>query len=229
MTRGQLLELGLARRTISRMVERGQLLRVHAGVYAVGHPRPEPRARAVAAVLTLGRRDVRRQHGVRVTSPARTLNDIAPRLTRAELARAVNDARLKAGLRLSQLEGTPLRTLTDAAPTRSVFEDAFLAFARRFGLPTPQINARVAGYEVDVLFEDQKLILELDGYRYHRDLESFERDRERDATTLAAGYEAIRLTWRRLVQNPKREAARLLLILAQRGYPSPSYRTLPSL
>ncbi len=274
VTRAQLLELGVGRSSIDRRVGRGELIRVHAGVYAVGHPRPEARAKAAAAVLacgpgavlshesaaplwgfrslwparpevivpgdrrppgvrthrtsTLRRRDVRRHHGIRVTSPARTLNDIARRLTPAELTRAVNDARLEAGLRGSELEGWPqLRALTDEAPTRSVFEDAFLVFCQRFALPTPQINVRVAGYEVDVLFAEQKLIIELDGYRYHQGPGSFERDRERDAATLAAGYETIRLTWKRLLQAPEREAARLLSILGKRGYPS--YGTLPSL
>ncbi|MEO6859175.1 MAG: DUF559 domain-containing protein [Solirubrobacteraceae bacterium] len=161
---------------------------------------------------------IRRRDGIRVTSPARTLRDISRRLKPSDLARAINDARLHAGLALSELDGLPgLRDLSVEAPTRSAFEDAFLAFAKRFGLPTPRMNARVCGYEVDALFAEQKLIVELDGYRYHRDPSSFETDRERDAATLAAGFQTIRLTWRRMTRAAAREAARLLLILEQRG------------
>jgi very-short-patch-repair endonuclease len=101
-------------------------------------------------------------------------------------------------------------------PTRSEFEDRFLVFARRYDLPTPNLNVRVAGYEVDVMFPAHKVIVELDGYDYHQGRRSFERDRERDAALLAAGYVTIRITWERLTTQPEREAARLEAILRSR-------------
>lgn len=97
-----------------------------------------------------------------------------------------------------------------------MFEDAFLAFAKRHRLPTPRVNARVAGYQVDIVFEAERVIVELDGYRHHAHQAAFERDRERDAHTLAAGYVTIRITWRRLVHAAQREAARLRAILEER-------------
>ena len=278
VTRRQLLELGLSARAISRKIGRGELIRVHAGVYAVGHPRPEARARAAAAVLACGegavlshesaaahwgirprwpqrpevsvpgdrRRpgirihrerplqgpDIHRHQGIRTTSPAQTLLDIAPRLTDSQLVRAVNDARLHAGLRIVDLErllnrchgqtGAPaLRRaagLAEDEPTRSSFEDAFLAFARRHGLPIPRVNVVVAGHRVDVLFEDEKVIVELDGRRFHDGYAAFDSDRDRDADTLAAGYVTIRITWNRLKQQPAREAARLHSILQTRRF-----------
>jgi very-short-patch-repair endonuclease len=173
-------------------------------------------------------RDIRRQRNIRVTSPARTIRDLTPRLSAKQLARAVNEARLHAGLRLEDLRevvarlpwGTAkLRAFLEgeaaSAPTRSAFEDEFRRFANRFKLPEPQVNTQVAGYEVDVLFAAERVIVELDGWRYHRD--AFESDRERDAATLAAGYVTVRITWRRLTQEPEREAARLLAILAARA------------
>ncbi len=60
------------------------------------------------------------------------------------------------------------------------------------------------------------MIVELDGYEYHQGRRSFERDRERDATLLAAGYVTIRITWERLTTQPEREAARLQAILTSR-------------
>jgi len=149
---------------------------------------------------TLGPRDVRRHLGIRVTSPARTALDVAPRLAVPALQRAVNDARLSGHLKLGELSelvdrmprhpGAPAirQLLTDSwAPTRSVFEDEFVSFAKPFGLPMPELNVRAAGYEVDALFRAEGVIVELDGYQYHSDRGSFERDRERDAATLAAG------------------------------------------
>ena len=110
--------------------------------------------------------------------------------------------------------------VTPTGPTRSEFEDRFLAFAREYGLPTPSMNARVAGYEVDALFPAHMVIVELDGYEYHQGRRSFERDRERDAVLLAAGYVTIRITWERLTTQPEREAARLHQILTRRN-PTP--------
>jgi very-short-patch-repair endonuclease len=178
---------------------------------------------------TLTRKDIRRHLGIRVTSPARTVLEIAPRLTDQALARAVNDARLGRHLRLTDLdellERTPhhpgarrLRPFADTrqAPTRSGWEDKLTGFAERFDLPTPRINAHVAGWEVDAVFDDERLIVELDGWETHQDRRSFETDRERDAATLAAGFATVRVTWDRFHNAPAREAARLQQILHAR-------------
>ena len=179
---------------------------------------------------TLTGADVRVHLGIRVTSPARTILDIAPGLTDAALTRAVNDARLAGLVHPAALADViarcprhpavgRLRTCLDdarPAPTRSRLEDDFLGFARRHGLPTPQVNAVLDGHEVDILFEDAKLIVELDGYAYHTHRSAFEADRERDATALHAGYATVRITWERLLADSRREAVRLRDILRDR-------------
>jgi very-short-patch-repair endonuclease len=175
---------------------------------------------------TITRKDVRRHQGIRVTSPARTVLDICPRLTDKALARAINDLRLARLLRIPDLAEVTarlrrhpgacrVRALTEAptGPTRSEFEDAFAAFIDAHGLPRAEFNAHVAGYEVDVLFPGQKVIVELDGWAFHRTKASFERDRERDATTLAAGYRTVRMTWERMRNRARLEAERLRRIL----------------
>ena len=63
------------------------------------------------------------------------------------------------------------------------------------------------------MFPGERVIVELDGYRYHHSRASFERDRERDAATLAAGHVTVRITWERLRDHPRREAKRLHRIL----------------
>jgi hypothetical protein len=277
ITRAQLIALGLGPGAVKHRLRLGRLVRVYAGVYAVGHRPTNPVGRAVAAVLacgrgavlshgsaaslwglssswevpyevtvadgrrarigitthrarTLERSDVRTHLGVRVTSPARTLLDIAPRLDDAALTRAVNDLRLAGHLSPGQLADVLERTRTQPglkrlrqvaegstnAPTRSAFEDEFRKFAERFGLPNPEINVRVSGREVDVLFRAEGVIVELDGYRYHDGGASFERDRERDAASLDEGYATVRITWQRLSASPAREARRLERILRAR-------------
>ncbi|MGA2009200.1 MAG: DUF559 domain-containing protein, partial [Solirubrobacteraceae bacterium] len=146
------------------------------------------------------------------------------------LTRAVNDSRLQGILHVAQLtellERCPshpgarrLRAVADpdpgraTRPTRSAFEDRFLAFAAEYGLPAPMVNARVNGYEVDALFVDQRVIVELDGWDFHGGRAAFERDRERDAAALASGHRTLRVTWERLHDEPDREAARLKAIL----------------
>jgi very-short-patch-repair endonuclease len=176
-------------------------------------------------------KDLRRHRGIRVTSPARTLLDTAPRLSARRLNRAVNDLRLSNCLRISDLadllERCPrhpgskrLRPFVQApnGPTRSQFEDAFLDFTERFDLPRPKLNARVGRYEVDALFVAEKVIVELDGYEYHSSQSAFRRDRDRDATNLVAGFVTVRVTWDRLTQRPGAEARRLLAILASRRH-----------
>jgi predicted transcriptional regulator of viral defense system len=186
-----------------------------------------PRGVAVHRSMTLHRRDTRTHHGIRVTSPARTILDCAPALTDKALARAVNDALLSKHLSNGQLADTMARhphhraakRLTrfidqPGAPTRSTFEDEFVAFCERHGLPRPATNVIVAGHEVDALFEPQKLIVELDSYEFHAARDRFEGDRDRDADTLLAGYRTVRATWDRVHRTPNKEANRLRALLA---------------
>jgi hypothetical protein len=181
------------------------------------------------APTTLHRsRELTTNYGIRVTSPARTLLDCAPHMSEKALTRAVNDGLLSNRLQRSALEellgrhprhpgANRLRPFvhTDDGPTRSEFEDDFLDFCKRFGLPRPTMAAKVGRYTVDALFEAERVIVELDGYRFHSSRESFESDRARDVDTLALGYETARLTWGRLTES---EADRLRAILrARRG------------
>ena len=182
-----------------------------------------PTDRRVPGVRTHRSRNldhVTTHYGIPTTTPARTLLDLAQVFDPAFLTRAVNDARLRNLMSLDDLHnliarspGRATRALADDhahAPTRSAFEDAFLAFVARHDLPRPEVNQRVAGYEVDMLWRAQRLVAELDGRTYHDD---FEQDRERDAELLAAGVRVVRVTWRRLTRAEHREAARFRALL----------------
>jgi predicted transcriptional regulator of viral defense system len=181
---------------------------------------------------SLARKDIRTHLGVRVTSPARTLLDCTPSLTDKRLARIAADARRQGKLHVAELADVaqrfanhPGKARLDAllgsapaggAPTRSEFEDAFLVFCQRHALPRPLVNTMVCGHEVDALFAAEQLIVELDGWDFHRDRYAFEADRDRDADALAAGLPTVRVTWERMSQTPGKEAARLHAILARR-------------
>jgi hypothetical protein len=174
-------------------------------------------------------RDRRTHQGIRVTSPDRTLLDSAPGLRKQALTRAFNDAwrarLLKPQSIADVVERFPhhpgahcLKPFIDVkgGPTRSDWEDGFPKFCKQHGLPEPVMCTYVAGYEVDALFCAERLIVELDSWRFHSDPESFERDRDRDADTLAADHETVRITWTRIVERPVPEAARVQKILELR-------------
>jgi hypothetical protein len=173
---------------------------------------------------SLHRREVRRHHGIPVTSPARTQLDMAARLKPGSLKRAIKDGQASKILSPDALAevvhrhphhpgAAKLRPyLEDRADTRSVLEDRFLAFCEGAGLPRPQTNVEVCGFLVDVLFPDQQVIVELDSWGFHANRESFEDDRERDGVTTEAGLVTVRITTRGFDQ----QTGRLLKILAAR-------------
>jgi very-short-patch-repair endonuclease len=80
-----------------------------------------------------------------------------------------------------------------SAGTKSGLEDRFLEQVRRHGLPDPLVNTRVQGIEVDFLWPETKLIVEVDGAGHRRPRTQRE-DAERDARLEAAGYRVIRAT-----------------------------------
>ena len=155
---------------------------------------------------TLTRAHITRHYGIPITTPARTLEDLARVLPSHTLTRAVNEARIR-NLVSNDNEET--------GPTRSKLEDEFLRFIDRYKLPHPEVNQIVAGYEVDMLWRDQRLIVELDSRTFHR--HTFEQDRERDAHLLSEGFITVRITSRRLKHSPEREADRLRTLLNGEG------------
>jgi hypothetical protein len=184
----------------------------------------------------LHHRDRTHQLGVAVTSPARTLADMAREMTDRRLTRAVNDLRQRRYLNESDLVEFLIRcprhpgarrlrsfAQTSRGPTRSGFEDAFQTFVERYGLPQPLINWRFHGFELDAYLPEHGVVVELDGWDFHSSEYSFKRDREQDAELLSLGIVTIRITWDRLIQSPEREARRLKGILDQRRS---SYRAL---
>jgi very-short-patch-repair endonuclease len=162
---------------------------------------------------TLTPRDVTLREGIPVTTVARTIVDLARVLRRDALEEIVHRAgerRLVDFAELRAANPASLRALLrafDPAPTRSALERAFLRLCEEHRIERPEVNQIVEGYLVDFVWRDRRLIVEVDGYRYHRAPRSFETDRERDAQLTVKGWRVLRFTWRQLEERPAWVAA----------------------
>jgi very-short-patch-repair endonuclease len=183
--------------------------------------RPRPGLRVHRGPLT----GVRLRDGLRVTSPAQTLLDLATVLPGRELARLVNEAQVQRLVTHDELAvicatgaagAVALREAVGEEPalTRSEAERRLRALIARAGLPMPHMNVPLAGHEVDCYWPEQRLVVEVDGFAFHSTRAAFERDRARDATLQAAGNRVIRVTWRQITGRPEAVAAQLGAALA---------------
>lgn len=175
--------------------------------------------------------DARSRHGIPTTSPARTLLDLATKVSHRDLDRAVNEARVTKLVSDTSLDEQFSRyphhrgkaALTRAlqlepAFTRSKGERRLLALVRKARLPLPVTNTELHGYEADHLWRDQRLVVEVDSYDVHTTRAAFESDRRRDANLQSRGYRVLRVTWRQLTEEPEALVATLSAALA-RGAP----------
>jgi very-short-patch-repair endonuclease len=173
---------------------------------------------------TLVASEVRKIREIPVTSPARMICDRAAKLVTGDLeqllidarvARCVTDQELTAVLdRAPGRAGTArMRALlADEAQegySRSQAERRLRRLVTESGLPAPVYNQPCCGFKPDARWERQRLIVEVDGRRYHGHATAFERDRRRDQILVAAGYRVIRITWRQLVNEPMAVAVRI--------------------
>lgn len=163
-----------------------------------------------------------------MTTVARTLFDLAEVLDEQRLERAFEEADRLRLLEMKALEGVcerspgrralrPVRRLIAAAvePARSgsSLEERFGRFCRQHRIPSPVTNVEILGFEVDALWPRERLIVEMDGFAFHRHRAAFERDRARDAAMQAAGYRVIRITHRRLESEPASIASEVRRLL----------------
>jgi Transcriptional regulator, AbiEi antitoxin len=176
-----------------------------------------PRAGIRIREATLRADEVCTHEGILVTTPARTLLDLAAILNARDLERAANEAEVRRLASPTSLDalvarypgrpGTPavkelLATQRIGANiTKEELEHRFLAFLDERGIPRPQTNADLALHDgtwikPDCLWRQAKLIVELDGGATHHTRRAFERDRARDRKAVVSGHRVIRITWR---------------------------------
>lgn len=176
--------------------------------------------------------DVVVKHGLRVTTPARTLLDLAASVPRDVLERLTEEVQVLnlaspaeilavvergAGRPGVKLLRQVALLLDEPLFTRSEAERRLLELVRAAKLPTPRTNVRLGGWEVDAVWDKQRLVVEVDGYRYHRTRAKFERDRRKDAELMLAGYRVLRITWHRLVSQRDELIALLSAALSAQG------------
>jgi very-short-patch-repair endonuclease len=170
--------------------------------------------------------------GIPVTSWARTMLDLATDMPEARLRDALEQAE-RQGRDFSQLEALlrdspghhglcrlrPLLARFDDGPPdlRSRAEADLLALIREAGLPEPHTNVVVAGVLVDFHWPRQRLVVEVDGRRWHglqRDMES---DRRKDVRLTLAGQRPVRFTASRIRAEPAAVTGEIATLLALAG------------
>jgi REase_MTES_1575 len=101
--------------------------------------------------------------------------------------------------------------------TRAQALRRFVALVRAAGLPPPDHNVLVEGIEVDLLWREERLVVEVDGFAYHSRQVAFERDRLRDSRLVALGFRVMRVTWRQIVHEHSAVIAALAQALVVRS------------
>jgi len=163
------------------------------------------------SVVALDEREVR--DGIPVTSPFRTVFDLAAVAPIREVERAWHEAEVR-GLRgrvslPTLLERYPgrrgtrnLRALLESPEpigfTRNDFEEAFLALVDGCGISRPRMNGdlsvRGRFFQIDALWERERVAVELDSRSVHGTKKRFESDRQRDRILVAEGWRTVHIT-----------------------------------
>jgi very-short-patch-repair endonuclease len=170
-----------------------------------GHP---PGVR-VHRTRQLDRTDVRFRHGLPVTSPARTLVDVAEELTGRPLELALDEGLASEQVRMSQIRAAiarcptrhgaaVLKALLDqrtgSTISRSQAEEQMSKLIGAARLPRPEMNYPLLDFVADFAWVEHRVVLEVDGYPFHSTKTAFERDRRKDAVFKAGGWDVIRVS-----------------------------------
>lgn len=182
--------------------------------------------------------DLTRHRGIPVTTPARTILDLAAEIGLGKLERTVNEAdkrdlidpeALRAAL--DDYGGEPgvraLRGLLDRLTFRlsdTDLEVLFRPIAAAAGLPVPLTKQWVNGFEVDFYWPDLGLVVETDGLRYHRTASAQNRDLLRDQTHVAAGLTRLRFSHYQVKFEAPRVRTVLSATAARLGQGAPTRR-----
>ena len=203
-----------------------------------GQGKPGPNGVLVRRSRVLTDADVAEVDGIPVTSLAWTVVDYAAIANQRQVRlvlEALDRRRIYIGRELDELlrenpepqgrQDPPTRRSADIkgpAPwLQSELEQAFRELIRASDLPGYEANVLVEGELVDALWRQERVIVELDGFAYHKSRAQFEADRRRDAKLQVAGYRVLRVTQQRLQNEPEAVLAeiRALLSAARLAHP----------
>jgi hypothetical protein len=224
----QLRGLGLDRHWVRRRVESGFL---HNLEVTAPKRRDGPPGVRVHRTRMLTPQDFTVDHGIPVTSVARTLLDLSAVVKAPDLATAIDRAERSRIFDLTAVvdvldraNGRPggakalRRAIAAYEPStqKSRLERCFKGLLKTApDIPTPAFNAAVDGeqttHEVDAFWANQKLAIQLDGFEFHRTRRDRERDAASDADLELAGHRVMRLTWDDATVHRERTLRRLRL------------------
>jgi very-short-patch-repair endonuclease len=158
--------------------------------------------------------EIRLLGGLPLTAPLRTLADLA---ASADIESLCAQALVLKLLTKRELDASGILDPELIAPTRSRFERLFRATLRKGGLPPPVTGHEIGRYTADFAWLTERVIVETDGWGFHGHRKAFEDDRSRDAYLAARGWVVVRVTWRRLKQQPMLVMTQLAQTLAHRA------------
>jgi hypothetical protein len=164
--------------------------------------------------------------GIPITTPARTIIDLARTLEGRALEALIDRADQRGLVDFDDLRHANPASLKavlsayDPAPTRSELEERFLRLCDDHGIPRPATNTCIEGFEVDFVWRDRRLVVEVDGYAYHRSPSAFESDRTKDVHLTTNGWRVLRFTWRQITRRAAWVAA---AVTSRRGISSRSW------
>ena len=163
------------------------------------------------------RRECHREwaRGFPVTTLPQLFLDLAATASLATVRRALANADYKGSLDLGAIEqrigpgraGSKLlrhaleRHQPELARTKSRLERMFLAICEQQGWPTPEVNEYVAGWQVDALWRDQRIAVELDGHGNHHTPAQLRRDRRKELALRKAGFTPVRYSEEQLEER----------------------------
>ena len=185
----------------------------------VGGDRGRKHDRIDARRTKLDRADWMVFDGLRITTPARTIVDMAGELKGKEMRRLVERAQDLKRFEPKRVEQTlernprrpgskPLLTLIallqpDQDGAKSYLERLFLRLLRRARLPLPEVNATIENRERDFVWRDSRLVIEVDGYAFHSSKQAISRDKARDRELTAALWRPARFTYEDVAFEPE--------------------------
>jgi hypothetical protein len=162
-------------------------------------------------------RDIGSHLGIPVTQPVRTFLDLATVAGPKRIERAINEADKLDVIDADSLRRAledypgqpgvrPLRGILDKHTFRlsdDELERLFRPLATAAGLPAPLTKYIVNGFEVDFFWPDLGLVVETDGWRYHRTPSAQTRDALRFQTHTAAGLTPLRFSHWQVKYEPR--------------------------
>lgn len=183
--------------------------------------------------LDLPETDLSVKRGRALTSPARALRDSAGLLSDQRFQWAFMEADrlgLLSDRSLNNLanstqgrKGAALfremvhRRIPNIEEARSLLEAIVLDLVDKGQIPAPEINRKTHAYRPDFRWRSQGVLVEADGYEFHRGREAFENDVLRANRLRAEGWTVLRFTWRMVTERPSEVAAMIRQTLLEKG------------